>query len=548
MMYTFDVETSYRDGEAWVWSWGLCDEDLKVETGNGVGWLTPLLSLPDKAEVWIHNLPFDGEFVFWELIRNGWKLLYEETRDPLHGFFTPRIDISGMMSMTIHAYGKRITLRDSNRIFRCPLRDLPKLCGFSHEAEKDTMDYDEVREPTHIATPREKRYQELDVIVLMKAMQWVKSYGVKGNTVGSIALNDWKEFMGSSPFTPLTQEQRIALSSLYSGGVVYTPQSTDILQTHGRVYDRNSMYPAEACKELPIAIKSQINAPPPLVVWSGVWAVHVIAKGLKLKKNAFPLVITPFTGKARSEIQILDRWFFVPEWMEIQKQYTIAEFDIVQSVEFETAEICREFVYKWYGIKCMNDERRTFAKFILNNLTGKFGEWDTHELFRRELVGGGYLSKRFNEERPTPNKWAFMPAVAYITSNSRLALCRAAYASGIENLLYTDTDSIHTTGELPPEYIHDTRLGAWKVENTFTQARYIKPKSYWETGDKTVKRHAGLNHDATLAKVVDEKKGLYIDTGELISPENMVPGNCFFSRVARKVPGGVVIKREVKKL
>lgn len=548
MMYTFDVETSYSAGEAWVWSWGLCDEELKTETGNGVDWLAPLLRLPDKSEVWIHNLPFDGEFIFWELIRSGWRLLYEETRDALHGFFTPRIDISGMMSMVIHCYGKKVYLRDSNRIFRCPLRDLPKLCGFASEAEKGTMDYEETRQPNHIPTPKERKYQELDVIVLMKAMQWVKSYGVKGNTVGAIALNDWKAFMGCSPFTPLTADERAALSSLYAGGVVYTPQSNGIFNVSGRVYDRNSMYPAEACKELPIAIKTKINSPPPAVVWSGAWAVHIVAKGLRLNTNSFPLIITAYTGKARSEIPFLDKWFFLQEWVEVRKQYTIDEFDVVQSIEFETAEICRDFVTKWYEIKCKNDERRTFSKFILNNLTGKFGEWDTHELYRRELVGGGYVSNRFNEERATPNRWAFMPAVAYITANSRLALCRAAYASGIENLLYTDTDSIHTTGELPPEYIHETRLGAWKVENCFTKARYIKPKSYWETGDKTVQRHAGLNADATLAKVVDAKKGLFVDTGEVISPENMIQGNCFYSRVARKVPGGVVIRREVKRL
>lgn len=71
MMYTFDVETSYRDGVAWVWSWGLCDENLRTDHGNGVDWLRPLLELPDGSEVWVHNLPFDGEFVFWSLIEKG---------------------------------------------------------------------------------------------------------------------------------------------------------------------------------------------------------------------------------------------------------------------------------------------------------------------------------------------------------------------------------------------------------------------------------------------------------------------------------------------
>ena len=120
MMYAFDVETSYRDGVAWVWSWGLCDEDLHTTYGNGVDWLRPLLELPDGSEVWVHNLPFDGEFVFWSLVEKGWKLTYTEDRDRKHGLFTPRIDANGMISVVIHNRGNRITLRDSNRIFRIP--------------------------------------------------------------------------------------------------------------------------------------------------------------------------------------------------------------------------------------------------------------------------------------------------------------------------------------------------------------------------------------------------------------------------------------------
>lgn len=549
MMYTFDVETSYKDGVAWVWSWGLCDENLRTEHGNGIDWLRPLLELPDGSEVWVHNLPFDGEFGFWALIEKGWKLTYAEDRDRKHGWFTPRIDANGMVSMVIHNRGNRITLRDSNRIFRCKLSQLPKLCGFEDEAVKLEMDYDEIREPNHVATPDEVRYQLADVIVLMKAMQWLRRFAPTGNTIGSIALNDWKEFMGSSPFTPLTVEDRMQFNSLYSGGVVFTPPTNKRMAVRGRVYDRNSMYPAEACGSLPICVRQMVNTRPPRFFFEGQWAVHVIAKGVSLKPGGFPVIITPYTGAARSHIDTLDKWFFSFEFEYILKNYDINEYDIIQSIEFETAPVCRDFVNKWYAIKCLNDERRNFAKFVLNNLTGKFGEWDVHELYQRELRGGGYISKRINETRATPNKWAFMPAVAFITSRSRLALADAVTKSGLEDLLYTDTDSVHTTGELPADMVDEVRLGAWKKEFEFNECCYIKPKSYWERNDtKTVKRHAGLNSDATLAKAIDSKHGVFVDTGELISPDNMKPGSFFYSRVARKVHGGVVINREVKRL
>lgn len=549
MMYTFDVETSYRDGVAWVWSWGLCDENFHTDHGNGIDWLRPILELPDGSEVWVHNLPFDGEFGFWALIEKGWKLTYIEDRDRKHGWFTPRIDANGMVSMVIHNRGNRITLRDSNRLFRCKLEQLPKLCGFEDEVVKLAMDYDEIREPNHIATADEVAYQLADVIVLMKAMKWLRRFAPTGNTIGSIALNDWKAFMGSSPFTPLTVDERMQFNSLYSGGVVFTPPTNKRLSVKGRVYDRNSMYPAEACGALPIRVRQMVNTRPPRFFFEGQWAVHVIAKGVSLKPGGFPVIITPYTGAARSHIDTLDKWFFAFEFEYILKNYYINEYDIIQSIEFETAPVCREFVEKWYAIKCLNDERRNFAKLVLNNLTGKFGEWDVHELYKRELVSGGYISKRINETRATPNKWAFMPAVAFITSRSRLALADAAMKSGVENLLYTDTDSVHTTGDLPADMVDEVRLGAWKKEFEFNECCYIKPKSYWERNDtETVKRHAGLNSDATLAKVIDSKHGVFVDTGELISPDNMKPDSFFYSRVARKVHGGVVINREVKRL
>ena len=549
MMYTFDVETSYKDGVAWVWSWGLCDENLHTEHGNGVNWLRPILELPDGAEVWIHNLPFDGEFVFWALIEKGWKITYSDDRDRKHGWFTPRIDTNGMVSMVIHNRGNRITLRDSNRIFRCKLAQLPKLCGFSGEVVKLEMDYDEIREPNHTATPQEVAYQLADVVILMKAMKWLRRFAPTGNTIGSIALNDWKEFMGSSPFTPLTVDERMQFNSLYSGGVVFTPPTNKRLSVKGRVYDRNSMYSAEACGSLPIRVRQKLNTRPPRFFFEGQWGVHAIAKGVSLKPGGFPTIITPYTGAARSHIDIIDKWFFSFEFEYILRNYQIEEYEIIQSIEFETAPVCREFVEKWYAVKCLNDERRNFAKFVLNNLTGKFGEWDVHELYQRELVGGGYISKRINETRATPNKWAFMPAVAFITSRSRLALAEAAQKSGVENLLYTDTDSVHTTGELPADMVDEVRLGAWKKEFEFNECCYIKPKSYWERNDtETVKRHAGLNSDATLAKEIDRKHGVFVDTGELISPDNMKPGSFFYSRVARKVRGGVIINREVKRL
>ena len=548
-MYTYDTETSDNGTEAWVWSWALCDEQYNVEVGNGLDVMRLFRILPHKSEVWVHNLNFDGEFIFWELIRAGYKLAYDlNPRDRQHGVFNVLADDNGIISMEVWTLGRRVIFRDSLRIFRCKLEKLPKMCGFETEAVKEVMDYVERRERGHVKTDAELSYQVQDVKVLMHAMKWVRTYAAKGNTVGAIAVNEFKKTLNNkAPFKGLTLDERFALRSLYSGGVVYCPPErcgvrVDVV---GRTYDRNSMYPAEAVRDLPVAIRERYDG---LQACAGVCAYHVQARRLKLKRDGFPLIITPFTGAGRSEIPLIDKWLYKDEYDRVRHYYDGEDWHVVSTVEFDTAPICREFVNKWYTIKRTEPERRTYAKFVLNNLTGKFGENAIHEQLRRKVEGDDYVQYRYNEIDEGVNNWRFMPAVAYITSCSRLALADAAERAGLHNLLYTDTDSIHTTGWLPEDMIHDTRLGAWTGEDTFDSAVYIKPKSYAEALDsKTVScHHAGLNNDATVA-AWDEHGEVY-DTGELIDFSNMIPGQLFFTNMSKRVKGGVLIERKPKVL
>lgn len=546
-MYTYDTETNDNETEAWIWSWAVCDEQFNVEVGNGLDVMRLFKMLPHKAEVWVHNLNFDGEFLFWELIRAGYKLIYDlNPRDRQHGVFNVLADDNGIISIEVWTLGRRVIFRDSLRIFRCRLENLPKMCGFESEAVKESMDYKELRERGHVKTAEELSYQISDVKVLMHAMKWVRTHSAKGNTVGAIAVNEFKKTLGNkAPFKGLTLDERFALRSLYSGGVVFCPPErcgvrVDVV---GRTYDRNSMYPAEAVKPLPVAIKERYTGKQTGV---GVCAYHVQAKRLRLKSDGFPLIITPFTGTGRSEIPIIDKWLFRDEYERVRQYYDGDEWEIVSTVAFEAAAVCREFVEKWYKIKSTEPERRTYAKFVLNNLTGKFGENAIHEQLRRKVEGDGYVQYRYNEIDEGVNNWRFMPAVAYITSCSRLALADAAECAGLSNLLYTDTDSIHTTGTLPDDMIHDSRLGAWKCENTFDSAVYIKPKSYAEAldGETVSCHHAGLNNDATVAGY-DANGNLY-DTGELIDFSNMKPGQYYYTNMSKRVKGGVLIARKPK--
>lgn len=550
-MYTFDTETSNNGRDlAWIWSWALCDEDGNVETGNGLDVLCALEKLPDRSDVYVHNLAYDGEYLYWVLIEAGYDLVYDlNPYDHHHGAFEILSDLGGVITLTIYTNGKRITLHDSLRIFRKPLRDLPKICGFASDVTKGEMDYDVYRAPDHIPTPEERDYQVRDVQVLMRAMQWVRAHAERGNTIGSIAKREWRTTVGrKSPFKPLSVDERLWLRSLYNGGIVYLPPERCgqlIAGVDGRVYDRNSMYPSEMIKPLPTRILSRVSGYQHDGV--GVWAHHVLITGAVLKQDGFPLLITPWTGAGRQRIETLDRWLYHDEYIAVMDEYTVERCDVVESVQFATATIAADFVAKWYRVKQTEPERREYAKYMLNNLSGKWGESPVHEQVRRRVLSDGdYICYRANQVDDKPDRWAYMPAVAYVTSQSRLCLRETAIKAGRRNLLYTDTDSVHTLGTLPDDMVDPSALGAWDLETRFGRAMYIKPKSYWEVGPtKTVHKHAGINADATLG-VMDRKLGYMVDSGEPIGPDNMKPGAYYYTRQSRRVRGGIIIERSPK--
>lgn len=562
-VYTYDTETSYDGTRAWIWSWGLCDPQLHTVTGNGLDATRILTSLPDKSTVWVHNLSFDGEFIYWDLLRRGYSLEYGVSSfGRHHGVFELFEDLSGILKIVIYCEGRRITLRDSFRLFRCKLEELPKLCGFDDEdAKVEGFDYDSVRQPDHVKTPFEEAYQVHDVTVLMRALQWIRGIQQRGNTIGAIAIEELKSALaGRSPFKPLTPDQRFGLRSLYSGGVVKLPGDVAgrLITGAGKVYDRNSMYPSESIHPLPVRLRGiNVDDLPgdPDPDGRVAYAVHVFAQDLQQRPGGFPLIVTPFTGNARSYIPSIEKWFFLEEWRAIQCDYRIGSYTIISVASFDQKAFARPFVEKWYDVKQTHEGPiRTFAKFVLNNFTGKLAQNAQLEQIRRiPQADGTFTTYRHNEYDHRPNKWLFMPATARITSRSRLALREADRLCG--GSIYTDTDSVFTFGDLPQGMIDHSRLGAWDCENTFDEALFVKPKSYWlrERG-RTVKiKHAGVQKDAAVAadpdRLPDRVSAIGLgDVGDKISPDNMRAGQLYLTKQAKRVQGGVAIVGVVKQM
>jgi hypothetical protein len=102
-----------------------------------------------------------------------------------------------------------------------------------------------------------------------------------------------------------------------------------------------------------------------------------------------------------------------------------------------------------------------------------------------------YLDKdnvvRYAIQEATIKPTVYTPVGAFITAHARFKTITTAQAC-YNRFIYADTDSLHLTGlDNPDIEIHPSKMGAWKLESTFTDCKFLRSKSYMETIDGEVK-------------------------------------------------------------
>ena len=129
----------------------------------------------------------------------------------------------------------------------------------------------------------------------------------------------------------------------------------------------------------------------------------------------------------------------------------------------------------------------TVAKLMQNSTYGKFGARREH---KRIVVGQPeefsegldlidadlelYAIDEYSEQLACKPEWA-----VFITAYARLRLLSTAYAIGVENVIYGDTDSLTITEDADLKNI-DIGLdyGQFKLEKTWIEFNAIAPKTY----------------------------------------------------------------------
>lgn len=265
-------------------------------------------------------------------------------------------------------------------------------------------------------------------------------------------------------------------------------------------YDYNSHYPARM-REMPdivgypLALDGEAEKRKPEQV--RIFEIDELSATLRL--GFLPAWLNPISRKVDSEVTIY-KWRDPPccifdfELEELRKWYNIGTCHISRTWLYNTRQVdgYREFVDEHYKDKqeaaAAHDEiGKMIPKLTLNGASGKFSQNPNHVKTSRELTEENTVTLARGEADADEESLMNIVQGAYITAMGRVILrqsCRdiadRARKPVAACILYTDTDSIHSTEQY--DGCDPLQIGKLKCENKkpITQAIFLAPKTYAE--------------------------------------------------------------------
>lgn len=516
--FTADFETStWLEDESFVWAWAICEigntDNLRI--GNTIETFFELIKKEDNPVILFHNLKFDGEFILFYLLKNGFEHVNRNEKKT-KSFSTLISDMGLFYQIEVYLKVnktkiKKITFQDSLKIINQSVSQIAKT--FKLEESKLEIDYNAPREKGHILTKEEQDYIKNDVVIVAKGLEFLYKMGLEKMTAGSNALFDYKEIMSKKKFekiyTKLTYECDKDLRQAYKGGFTYCNpiyEGKDV--GAGEVLDVNSLYPSVMYNELlpfgePFFYEGQYKE-------DRIYPLYIqrITCSFKLKEGKIPtiqikhrqFIDNEYLTSSNNEIVALtltsiDLKLFL-------EQYDVEDLTYHSGWKFKAMHgLFTSYIDKWIKVKndatiSGNKGLRQVAKIMLNSLYGKFATG----LEVRSKVP--YLENdivKYSITSPERKDGVYLPMGAFITAYAREKTIRTSQAIktyslnkyGVDKYCYSDTDSVHTllTIDELKQFceIDDVKLGAWKHESHFTRARFVRQKTYLEEIDGEIK-------------------------------------------------------------
>lgn len=554
------VEIQYlAEGRVYVWAWAVqCvqDPDTKAR-GETIESFFEFFK-NKKADIYFHNLKFDGMFILDYLLRSGYPAMEFTFKDkPKEPHVETMIDGHGAVYRIDLYDGKtHLAFYDSMKKYRMPLESVASIFRIPGKTPLK-LGY---RFIGREVTDEEWERVENDVGILCEAMRFQKEQGLNRITVASDAKDAYVEMTGKEVIARrhprLSYELDEALRPAYKGGYVYLNEPYRGKVIHDVwVFDENSKYPAIMKgvhgELLPRGMPRWVDQD--YVLEENEVDIWDVTLDLHLKKNKLPWIhYNNHPGHLNVEYIIEEEdpmrmMFATPDWELLHECY---ECDVIgfngRWVFWAEKGQFDSYVNYWMGVKERaslegNGGRRQQAKDMMNNLSGRFALNPNREskvpYFDKEAD-----MVKFQTVKKIVAPW-YVPTSIFITSYGRNRIVHDAMRFG-DDFVYADTDSLHILNYEKHKHwfekeCHPTHLGYYGLEDKWEDAKYIRAKAYMH-------QHP-IPPEATpeqIRKLREVKCGGLPDKAkEHVNFDNFHVGSELEGKLAgRVVPGGYLLR------
>lgn len=551
--YVADFETLVLTKEeieqnkaTYVWAWALCD----VENINNVKYGTDIASfftaisyLKNNSVVYFHNLKYDGQFILSYLLQHGYTQTFEQNKVGNNQFFAVVSELGVFYTIKVKVGKTIINFYDSLKKLPFTVRKLAKSLGY--EEGKGDINYKEYRKEGGVLSAEDKDYIRRDVQIVAKAMKDVCfSKDMYKITIGADCMNYYKSITPNfnKMFPKLPADVDWFCRQAYKGGYCYVnpKYARKRLKKKGSTYDYNSMYPSvmhsQSGSRFPIGMPEYYKGDYKQDKYMPLFIQHFKCS-FKLKKGYVPTVQIKGNNRYKENeyletcIEHIELYMTNVDLKIFFEHYEVNNYEPIDGFKFhDWAGMFDKYINYWYKYKeeaTIKGDKvgRLVAKLMNNNLYGKFCANPDATTQAFKYTADGLVKHDLHDaEKDT----VYVPVGAFITAYARKELIDAIQAN-YKVFCYCDTDSIHILADEAKNIkVHDTALGYWKKESSWTEAKFVRQKTYAElvNGEWDIKA-CGAN---------DEVKA-YITDIDKFDIDASYPGK----KMICKVKGGVVL-------
>ena len=550
-IYCADFETtSYNQyllegrTRVYLWHYKSVDETISQIGIDLKSFFENLNNIGGEIVMYFHNLSFDGEFINWYLLENGFT--YRD-RDKLEvNTFYSIIDESGSIYMIIvQLPNTRVSFKCSYKLFPKSIEDIGEMVGV--KKLKETHNYEEIKNYSSVdeLSEEEIMYINNDVTIMCRLITYLDSIGINALTMSSSAYKNWrmdKYFLCKKQFIKDENDEiNEIIRKSYRGGITKVNEKYRDVDFNDVIsFDVNSLYPSVMYDNpMPIGMGKIYNSIKECITDKRyLYLVVLCVKSAEVKEgfhsfigeNAGFSYSRKYEYKDRLENVVLYLW--KNEYNLFKRIYKVNAV-VSKVVGYKVAfNVFTDYIDRWIKVKmeAKTPAERQLAKLMLNSLYGKFGMNDSRVTkIPNGIDSEGMLTYDYVD---TTSVYYDKKVASYITSCARVKYATMMNLCG-DDYIYGDTDSLYIRGhDIPKQFencVDDKKLGYWKYEGHYTHFRALKAKCYLKE----------LDNGEIERKICGCPK----NAGELINFDNFHFGLKLegVKNVKRKCTGGIII-------